>query len=319
MQNKKTVYTTGCFDILHKGHIKRLKKIKEVFPKHKLVIGLQQDKRIREGKGFDRPIENQDERMELVDSIKYVDFVFLCPLFQRKSVTLSILEVLRPDNFITVDKLWEKHKDKLKKTNTKLIFQRYYPYQSTTKIIDKIVTQKRLKTFIDIISKDKNPEPNPKVIMLVGLSGAGKTTISKTIQDQNPNYITLNRDLIESFFDDLISDDFLSNNRMVGKIRRQLVNNLLQKGYSLILDFCHVESHIRKHYEKLCKKHKSTLLKIYVTCDEAILMKRLNQRDTKTGKRFTKLYGFQKKIFTPDKFDFTVDTSQYLKTKEEQD
>ena len=70
-----TVWTNGCFDILHRGHIELFKFAKESF-NAELVVGLDDDVRVKVMKGPDRPKNTLEDRMALVSSIKYVDRVF---------------------------------------------------------------------------------------------------------------------------------------------------------------------------------------------------------------------------------------------------
>jgi len=74
-QGKKIVFTNGCFDILHKGHISLLKKAKKYGDV--LIVGVNTDDSVKRLKGKDRPINPQDVRAEILDSIKYVDYVVL--------------------------------------------------------------------------------------------------------------------------------------------------------------------------------------------------------------------------------------------------
>ena len=70
-----TVWTNGCFDILHRGHIELFKFAKESFDAE-LVVGLDTDERVKAAKGSDRPKNSLEDRMALVSSIRYVDRVF---------------------------------------------------------------------------------------------------------------------------------------------------------------------------------------------------------------------------------------------------
>jgi len=72
---QKIVFTNGCFDILHVGHIKLLQQAAE--QGDKLVVGLNSDKSVRRLKGSSRPIMPEDERAALLSSIKSVDLVVL--------------------------------------------------------------------------------------------------------------------------------------------------------------------------------------------------------------------------------------------------
>ncbi len=70
-----TVWTNGCFDILHRGHIELFKFAKESL-QGELAVGLDSDVRVKVAKGKGRPRNSLEDRMELVSSIKYVDRVF---------------------------------------------------------------------------------------------------------------------------------------------------------------------------------------------------------------------------------------------------
>jgi len=72
-QNKKIVFTNGCFDIIHIGHITLLKKAKSLGDV--LIVGLNSDVSVRKLKGKERPIVCQKDRAKVLDSIKYVDYV----------------------------------------------------------------------------------------------------------------------------------------------------------------------------------------------------------------------------------------------------
>ena len=72
---KKVVFTNGCFDILHKGHIDYLKKSKELGDK--LIVGLNSDKSVRKLKGNDRPYNSQEDRKALLEALEFVDEVIL--------------------------------------------------------------------------------------------------------------------------------------------------------------------------------------------------------------------------------------------------
>ena len=76
----KVIFTNGCFDILHIGHIKLLKychdlAYKTVGGPGKVIVGLNSDDSIKRLKGSKRPVNNQDDRMYMLESLKYVDSV----------------------------------------------------------------------------------------------------------------------------------------------------------------------------------------------------------------------------------------------------
>ena len=82
MQHKDIIWINGTFDVLHMGHIKLFQKAHEIACDEfrsfswKIVVGIDTDERIRETKGKDRPVNNLRNRMDFLDSIKYVDDVF---------------------------------------------------------------------------------------------------------------------------------------------------------------------------------------------------------------------------------------------------
>ena len=69
----KIVFTNGCFDVLHRGHIEYLKKSKALGTR--LVVGLNSDASVRRLKGESRPINNQDDRKAMLLALRYVDQV----------------------------------------------------------------------------------------------------------------------------------------------------------------------------------------------------------------------------------------------------
>lgn len=71
----KVVFTNGCFDILHKGHIELLKRSKELG--NKLIVGINSDESVRRLKGMCRPINDQDSRKAALEAIKWVDEVII--------------------------------------------------------------------------------------------------------------------------------------------------------------------------------------------------------------------------------------------------
>jgi len=67
------IFTNGCFDLLHKGHLHILQKAKEL--NGTVIVGVDSDDNVRRLKGKDRPIKPLDERMQVMASLQFVDFV----------------------------------------------------------------------------------------------------------------------------------------------------------------------------------------------------------------------------------------------------
>jgi D-beta-D-heptose 7-phosphate kinase/D-beta-D-heptose 1-phosphate adenosyltransferase len=73
MQTTKIIWTNGCFDVLHRGHIELLKYAKSLGDW--LVVGIDTDERVKSSKGESRPFNNIEDRVAMLESIKYVDEV----------------------------------------------------------------------------------------------------------------------------------------------------------------------------------------------------------------------------------------------------
>ena len=76
MKEETIVFTNGCFDILHKGHVTYLAKAADLG--NRLVVGINSDASVRnQGKGEERPINPEDARQTLLASLTFVDLVIL--------------------------------------------------------------------------------------------------------------------------------------------------------------------------------------------------------------------------------------------------
>ena len=88
---KKLVFTNGCFDLLHVGHVRYLATARHLGDL--LVVGLNSDDSVRELKGGNRPINMQADRAEVLAALEAVDHVIV---FEETRVT-ELLKDLRPD------------------------------------------------------------------------------------------------------------------------------------------------------------------------------------------------------------------------------
>ena len=91
---QKIVFTNGCFDILHAGHVRYLEKARSFGDC--LVLGLNTDASVRGNKGASRPINGELDRAEVVGALKAVDYVVL---FGEKTAETIIAKV-RPDVYV---------------------------------------------------------------------------------------------------------------------------------------------------------------------------------------------------------------------------
>jgi len=72
---KTVVFTNGCFDILHAGHVRYLQAAKQLGDC--LILGLNSDQSVRTIKGPTRPINHQDDRAEVLSALSAVDYVVI--------------------------------------------------------------------------------------------------------------------------------------------------------------------------------------------------------------------------------------------------
>jgi len=88
-QAKEVVFTNGCFDILHRGHIECLRKAKSFGDV--LIVGLNSDSSVRKIKGDKRPILPQDDRAEILASLEMVDYVVIFGQETPQKVIASLI------------------------------------------------------------------------------------------------------------------------------------------------------------------------------------------------------------------------------------
>ncbi len=137
-RRKTVVFTNGCFDILHRGHIEYLKKAKSLGDV--LIVGLNSDASVREIKGRKRPIVPQDDRAEIIASLEMVDYV----LIFKETTPLQVIHELVPDVLVkggdyTVDKIVGSKI--VESEGGRVITVRQVPGRSTKNIIRKIVNR----------------------------------------------------------------------------------------------------------------------------------------------------------------------------------
>ena len=126
--------TNGCFDILHVGHVRYLQKTKSLADIS--IVMLNSDKSVKLIKGADRPINNEQDRAEILNALIYVDYVVL---FEEKSPA-KLLEAIKPDIYTkgadyTLETLPER--DVVVRNNIKVEFIEFVQGKSTTNIINK--------------------------------------------------------------------------------------------------------------------------------------------------------------------------------------
>ncbi len=144
-EKRTIVLCGGCFDVLHLGHIKFLKAAKKIGDV--LFVFVESDENVRKIKGEKRPINNQDERAEVLSSIRFVDYVIKTPPLMTNEDYDRLILRINPD-YIAVTKGSEsiKHiRRQAAKTGAKImeVIGRI-PDQSTSKIAQIIAEENEL-------------------------------------------------------------------------------------------------------------------------------------------------------------------------------
>lgn len=132
---EKIVFTNGCFDILHIGHLRYMQEAAKLGDL--LVVGLNSDASVRRLKGPDRPINGQADRAEMLSALEFVDYVVVfdedTPYELIKQIQPDVLVKggdYRPDNVVG--------KDIVEARGGELVLLQFVEGKSTTNIINKI-------------------------------------------------------------------------------------------------------------------------------------------------------------------------------------
>jgi len=88
----KVVWTNGCFDVLHRGHVELFKYAKSLGGL--LLVGIDSDEKVKVDKGKDRPINTSKDRKFMLESIKYIDKVHV---FDSKRDLENLIKDVKPD------------------------------------------------------------------------------------------------------------------------------------------------------------------------------------------------------------------------------
>jgi len=92
----KNIWTNGCYDILHIGHIRLFEFAKSLGDK--LIVGIDADDRVKQFKGNNRPINNQEFRKEILQAVKFIDKIYifytddeLCNLIKENNIDTIVV------------------------------------------------------------------------------------------------------------------------------------------------------------------------------------------------------------------------------------
>lgn len=136
-QGLNVVFTNGCFDLLHLGHVDYLEKAKALGDR--LVIGLNTDDSVSRFKGPSRPIQDQQSRARVLAALQFVDLVVLF----NEDTPLHLITELKPNTLVKgSDYLAENivGADVVKESGGEVKTIDFVPGYSTSRIVEKIKT-----------------------------------------------------------------------------------------------------------------------------------------------------------------------------------
>jgi rfaE bifunctional protein nucleotidyltransferase chain/domain len=135
-RGKKIVFTNGCFDILHVGHIRFLRRAKKLGDI--LVIGLNTDRSVKTIKGDKRPVVSEKERAEILAALEFVDYVVLFD----ETDPFQLIQILKP-HVLVKGADWPKRriigKKIVEELGGRVVRIPLVPGASSTGIIEKII------------------------------------------------------------------------------------------------------------------------------------------------------------------------------------
>jgi D-beta-D-heptose 7-phosphate kinase / D-beta-D-heptose 1-phosphate adenosyltransferase len=133
LKNRKIVFTNGCFDILHLGHIKYLEKAKSLGDI--LIIGLNSDKSVKSLKGLSRPVNSEYDRGYILAALEAVDYVVIF----EEDTPYNLIKLIQP-NILVKGSDYKNEKIVGAELAEELILVEFIEGKSSTNIIEKIKT-----------------------------------------------------------------------------------------------------------------------------------------------------------------------------------
>ncbi|MEA3415931.1 MAG: D-glycero-beta-D-manno-heptose 1-phosphate adenylyltransferase [Thermodesulfobacteriota bacterium] len=134
---KQVVFTNGCFDIMHAGHVRYLAAARS--EGEILIVGINSDKSVKSIKGKNRPIVYQDQRAEVLAGLWCVDYI----VFFDEPDPLRLIQAIKPDVLVKGED-WDEDKiigaDFVKADGGKVVRVAVVPDISTSMIIKRIIS-----------------------------------------------------------------------------------------------------------------------------------------------------------------------------------
>lgn len=135
-QNKRIVFTNGCFDVLHAGHVKYLQEAKKLGDV--LIIGLNTDWSVCANKGPLRPLVDEQDRAEVLAALSCVDYIVMFDEFTPERLIEEIVpNVLAKGGDYNIDDI--KGRECVEANNGRVVSIPFIPDKSTTNLIKLII------------------------------------------------------------------------------------------------------------------------------------------------------------------------------------
>ena len=134
-EKQRIVFTNGCFDILHVGHIRYLQEAARLGDI--LIVGLNSDASVKRLKGPERPINNENERAEMLGALGFIDYVAIF----EEDTPLELIKMIQPDVLVKGGDYEPDEvvgKKEVEERGGKLVLIPFVEGKSTTNIIEKI-------------------------------------------------------------------------------------------------------------------------------------------------------------------------------------
>jgi rfaE bifunctional protein nucleotidyltransferase chain/domain len=137
----KLVFTNGCFDLLHVGHVRYLQAARALGDA--LLVAINGDESVRALKGEGRPLNRAEDRAELIAALECVDYAVIFPDVRAT----QLLEIVRPAIYVkggdyTEDSLHAEERAALERIGTEIRILPFEPGHSTSGLLEKIKQQR---------------------------------------------------------------------------------------------------------------------------------------------------------------------------------
>ncbi|MFQ6068993.1 MAG: D-glycero-beta-D-manno-heptose 1-phosphate adenylyltransferase [Candidatus Aminicenantales bacterium] len=140
-KGRKVVFTNGCFDLLHAGHIHLFREAKKLG--HVLIVAVNDDLSVKKIKGPKRPIFPLEERLEVLEAVGYIDYL---TSFSEETPR-RVIKKLVPD-FLVKGGDWKPEevvgREEVEKAGGKVVIIPYLEGHSSTEIIERIISSTKI-------------------------------------------------------------------------------------------------------------------------------------------------------------------------------